>query len=278
MVSQRPRIEPGRSVRERPCAPTPALGEPALVDGIGAQEMRRLALSEQRNRQLDARVHGLEAALERSAAELVRLRGELRSARRDSLSDPLTGLANRRSFDLRLAAAAGRRGISPGHLLLADIDHFKGINDAYGHGVGDQILCIVGGVLRANLRRDGMVARLGGDEFGLLLDAAATRAAAVIADRLCARIAARPLVLRDRTELTPRITVSIGVAGWQPDLTPVAWLVRADAALYRAKCRGRNQVAFDSGRPVTAPSLADRRPAKAAVLRRVITLSRRRPA
>ena len=109
-----------------------------------------------------------------SSAEVAKLRGQLRGAVQDALTDSLTGLANRRSFDLELAAVVARRS-SPAHLVIADIDHFKRVNDTHGHDIGDEVLRIVGEVLLANVRRDSLVARVGGDEFGLLLPRASPR-------------------------------------------------------------------------------------------------------
>src|ERR687891_1502060 len=133
-----------------------------------AEDLQRLlGASIDENRHLTAHVRRLKAELRRSSAELAKLR-QLRGAVNDALTDPLTGLANRRSFDLELAAVAAS-GWAPAHLVMADIDHFKRVNDTHGHDVGDEVLRIVGEVLLANVRRDSLVARVGGDEFGLLL-------------------------------------------------------------------------------------------------------------
>jgi diguanylate cyclase (GGDEF)-like protein len=183
--------------------------------------------------------------LRRSSTELARLRGQLRGAVHDALTDPLTGLANRRSFDLELLAIAARAGrSSPAHLVMADIDHFKRVNDAHGHDTGDEVLRTIGEILRANVRRDGLVARVGGDEFGLLLPEASPRYAAGIATRLCELLASRPLVVRGQPDIIDRITLSIGVAGWHSGESSAKWYARADAALYEAKRRGRNRVSI----------------------------------
>ena len=129
-----------------------------------------------------------------SSAELAKLRSELRGAVHDALTDPLTGLANRRSFDLELRAVAARAGRSlPAHLVMVDIDNFKHVNDTRGHDIGDEVLRIVGEVLLANVRRDSLVARVGGDEFGVLLPWASPHYTAAIATRLCELLASRRL-------------------------------------------------------------------------------------
>jgi diguanylate cyclase len=194
------------------------------------------------NRRLAERLRDLEG-------ELAALRRALQRATSDALTDPLTGLANRRAFDAALEASAAAKGVraAPAQLLVADIDKFKQLNDAHGHHFGDSVLRIAGELLAANVRRDSTVARLGGDEFALLLPGRSepdptgpcTRA---IAERLCARIAKRPLTVRGQPVRFERITLSIGVAAWRPGDDPAGWLRRADGALYAAKRQGRNRV------------------------------------
>lgn len=198
---------------------------------------------------LVARVRALEA-------ELAELRGELRGARHDALRDPLTGLANRRAFDLELGALAARASKSSlAQLLMVDIDHFKRVNDTHGHDVGDQVLRVVGELLLANVRRDSVVARVGGDEFGLLLPRARLHYAAGIAARLRGLVASRPLAGRGHPEVVERITLSIGVAGRQAGESGAEWYARADAALYRAKRRGRNGIGIDTRGPAASRAL-----------------------
>ena len=220
--------------------------EPSIAIPPRPAELQRLlGASIDDNRHLTAQVRRLEAELRRSSAELAKLRGELRSAVQDALTDPLTGLANRRSFDLelrRMAARAGRS--SPAHLVMADIDHFKRVNDVHGHDIGDEVLRIVGEVLLANVRRESVVARLGGDEFGLLLPEAGSDYTSGIATRLCELLGSRPLVVRGLPDVIERITLSLGVAGWHAGESSAEWYARADAALYEAKRRGRNRISI----------------------------------
>jgi diguanylate cyclase len=232
----------------------PSTAIPARAEAL----QRLLGASIDENRYLTAHVRRLEAELRRSSAELAKLHGQLRGAVSDALTDPLTGLPNRRSFDLELAAVAAS-GWSPAHLVMADIDHFKRINDTHGHGTGDEVLRIVGEVLLANVRRDSLVARVGGDEFGLLLPRASPRYTAGIAARLCELLASRPLVVRGCPEVVEQITLSIGVAGWHAAESSAEWYARADAALYEAKHRGRNRVVADTHQR-TAPKLGSSPP------------------
>jgi diguanylate cyclase len=235
----------GRNGQTLPGTPEIAPHQPCLVIPARAEALQLLGASIDENSQLAARVRRLEAELRRSSVELVKLRGQLRGAVRDALTDPLTGLANRRSFDLELGAVAARAGrSSPAQLVMADIDHFKRVNDAHGHDIGDEVLRIVAEVLLANVRRDGLVARVGGDEFGVLLPRASPHYTAAIATRLGELLASRPLVVRGHPDAIERITLSIGVAGWHAGESSAEWYARADAALYEAKRRGRNRVSI----------------------------------
>ena len=201
------------------------------------EELQRLfsAISEE-NGHLTDHVRRLEA-------ELRKLRGELRGAVHDALTDPLTGLANRRAFDLELRAIAARASTSsPAQLMMADVDHFKRVNDVHGHDIGDEVLRIIGEVLHGNVRRESLIARVGGDEFGILLPGARPHHTAGIATRLCELLASRPLAVRGQPGDIEPVTLSIGVAGWRAGDSSARWYARADAALYDAKHRGRNRV------------------------------------
>jgi diguanylate cyclase len=233
--------------------------QPSTAIPAEAEALQRLLGARiDENRHLAAHVRRLEAELRRSSAELTEVRGQLRGAVNDALTDPLTGLANRRSFDLELTTVAAS-GWSPAHLVMADIDHFKRVNDAHGHDVGDEVLRIVGEVLLANVRRDSLVARLGGDEFGLLLPQASPHYTVGIANRLCELLAFRHLVVRGFPEVSERATLSIGVARWHAGESSAKWYARADAALYEAKRRGRNRVVVDTDQRA-APKLGSSRP------------------
>ena len=148
-------------------------------------------------------------------------------------TDVLTGLPNRRAFIARTRAAtsAGQAGA----LLLLDIDHFKRINDTYGHAVGDACLATVADRLRGVLRSGDLVGRIGGEEFCIYLPGATEEAARATGDRLCRAIAFEP----EGEDLVLRVTLSAG-ASFGAAFTPLDTLmVRADQALYRAKAEGR---------------------------------------
>ena len=166
----------------------------------------------------------------------------------DGLTDPLTGVANRRFFERRLTDEVERwsRRKEPLVCMLADIDHFKRVNDQFGHQVGDRALQQVANLLGEDLRGVDVLARYGGEEFVLLLPNTNVQQAEAIAERLRAKIADRPFIGPEEKHLD--ITVSIGLACLGPDAepddaSPGSWLFQqADAALYQAKQSGRNKV------------------------------------
>ncbi|MFP4682720.1 MAG: diguanylate cyclase [Ectothiorhodospira sp.] len=165
--------------------------------------------------------------------------------RRMASTDFLTGLANRRQFLGRMAdelARVKRRPDQPAVVLMMDLDHFKTINDTYGHSTGDAVIRHVAGLLRTALRAMDLGARMGGEEFAALLPATRTEDARGVAERLRHTIKTTPVSHRGGIISA---TVSIGLAALDPrDGDSDATLRRADAALYRAKGEGRNQVAI----------------------------------
>jgi len=159
----------------------------------------------------------------------------LHEIERLAASDPLTGLPNRRMFDATLdrELARCRRNGTPLALALADVDHFKSVNDQHGHQVGDEVLRELSAALRGAVRQEDVVARYGGEEFVVLLPDADEAAALLVAERL--RAAAGD-VRRVPT------TISIGVAVLDPGAGGAGLVARADTALYKAKAAGRDRV------------------------------------
>jgi two-component system cell cycle response regulator len=178
-----------------------------------------------------ARVKALQDELRRRNDELDRL------ARHDAL----TGLHNRRHLEEHLHAmvVGALRRRQPIGVLLIDVDHFKLINDTYGHGVGDEVLCAVAARLEAGLRADDVAGRWGGEEFLVLLPQTDLEGSMAVAERMRASVADDPVAVSDGTSC--EVTVSIGCTS---TVAPSGEeLVRqADAALYEAKAAGRNRV------------------------------------
>jgi diguanylate cyclase (GGDEF)-like protein len=152
--------------------------------------------------------------------------------------DYLTGVANRRAVAqlLQQALARAQRQGDTVSVILLDIDHFKQINDTFGHDVGDQVLIEVAATLRQCLEAPTMVGRWGGEEFIVVATAAAEQRAVELAERL------RSLVAAHRYAPVALVTMSLGVATSRPSDTPETLVKRADAALYQAKRHGRNRV------------------------------------
>lgn len=181
--------------------------------------------------------------------ELLELTRQLRDANqrleRLSTQDPLTGIANRRSFQTTLSREWGRavREAAPVSLVMIDVDHFKGYNDHYGHPRGDEVLRKVAQTLRGQLKRPGdLLARYGGEEFVTLLTHTGMHGARLIADAL--RSSIEDLGIEHAESPLHVVTISVGVATMVPDrhTEPDALVQAADQALYEAKRSGRNRV------------------------------------
>lgn len=155
-----------------------------------------------------------------------------------SVTDQLTGLSNRRKFDELLAQECERalRTHLPLTLLMADIDHFKSVNDSHGHQVGDELLVAIARLLQQSVRKVDTVARWGGEEFMILCPATDLAGARALADNI------RRAIGSTYFPVVGHKTCCLGVAQYRPDETPDALVKRADDALYRAKNEGRNQV------------------------------------
>jgi diguanylate cyclase (GGDEF)-like protein len=171
---------------------------------------------------------------------------ELRArAEEQADTDPLTGIGNRRRFERDVAAALASPVDpgTPGALLMIDIDHFKRVNDSFGHAAGDGTLRLVGQVLLASVRAGDRVYRLGGEEFAVLTDTVGEIGTQILAERVRGEIEAA-------TDATPvPVTVSVGVAAAGGCDDVADWIAQADAALYAAKAQGRNRVIDGAGLP-----------------------------
>ena len=160
-----------------------------------------------------------------------------------SITDALTGIANRRHFEWRLSEEVerARRYKYPLSALLLDLDHFKQVNDNYGHQIGDIVLQQVAQRLKSSLRRTDFLARYGGEEFVVLAPQTPAERAIILGERLRQVIAESPITVSD--DLQIRITLSVGIAVFPDHAQNESELIgAADAALYKAKQMGRNRV------------------------------------
>ena len=181
--------------------------------------------------------------------EMENVRKELDEYKRIANTDSLTQLSNRRAFDDKLSAiynSTMSRNVTA--LILADIDHFKKINDTYGHPVGDKILASVGSLIRAHVRKDILVARTGGEEFAMIVEGNTEEEVMGIAERIRAALESTPFKNSKTGVNYGPITISLGfcMASWAEG--PGELYSKADIALYCAKNGGRNRVVvFEDG-------------------------------
>lgn len=183
----------------------------------------------------------------RRKARADRLRRQVSDGLRLAVTDPLTGLSNRRSALSRLGRIAERAAGygRPFAVMLLDLDRFKRVNDGWGHGAGDAVLVEAARRLAGALRAEDLVARFGGEEFLVAMPDTGPAEAAGAAERLRRAIEAAPFAL-PRTDRRLALTVSIGVAVSEGGCEAAALITGADRALYAAKAEGRNRIAIDS--------------------------------
>jgi diguanylate cyclase len=194
------------------------------------------------------RATDLETNFAEKARELDSIRDSLSKSEERAKTDTLTGLPNRRGLDefFRTTQIAAMEKGEPLSVLLIDIDHFKKFNDNFGHGVGDQVLQLMGKVLREKLREGDLPARYGGEELIAVLPKADLAVSKRVAERIRRTIAECSIVGRTESDVLPRITISIGVAQFQPGESMAELIERCDRALYLAKKAGRNRVVIET--------------------------------
>ncbi len=176
--------------------------------------------------------------------EVQLLRQQLEQVREESLTDALTGLANRRAFDGMLEKLLQQNSEEdiPFCLVIADIDYFKKFNDTYGHLVGDKVLRYVGKTIKSCVKGMDMTARFGGEEFVILLPETEMEGAEIVAEHVRQAISKKDLTDHSKNSNYGRITISLGISQYQKGELPTDLISRADQALYKAKENGRNRV------------------------------------
>ena len=165
-----------------------------------------------------------------------------------AVKDPLTDLHNRRYFESHFNSLfeASVNSSKPLSAIMCDIDHFKSVNDTYGHDVGDTVIQECSARIRSSVRNIDIVCRYGGEEFAILMPETTGEFAKIVAERIRAAVTAQPIIASNGAHQIP-VTVSIGVSCIEPpDDTPEKLMKRADVALYNAKRNGRNQVVSEA--------------------------------
>ena len=227
-------------------------GLDGLQNALQAEDAAALAVqvaqARQKTQVMQASVDALQDQVSSSHAEIERLRSDLERMREQAVRCALTGVLNRRGFDdqlqkmLATLPAAGAEHC----VVLIDIDHFKRVNDTYGHPVGDKVIAGLGEVLRMLPPEPGMsLARYGGEEFAILLPSSSRRRAVRVAEWVRSRVGRIGLRSKQTQEVRLNITVSAGVAAWKPGQEAQSLLVAADSALYQAKAAGRDRVVVE---------------------------------
>ncbi len=209
-----------------------------------ANEIRAVVLSLiEENRKIQTRMDDLSRNLDESVAKIENLRLNLAEANDKALRDPLTALGNRRFFDQKLEEAMAQTAPS-GILCLVvcDLDHFKTINDKFGHPVGDMVLKLFSEILAAAVQQGETVARLGGEEFAIITPEKEAAGASAIADQVRRRLESKKWVVGTSGAPLGSVTASFGIAQLRPGESAAELFRRADEALYRAKEDGRNRI------------------------------------
>ncbi len=233
---------------------TTRFGDSLSRISAGALDAAALSDLREHTRQMQHSIAHLQQRLDASRREVDWLREEVEQARRDALVDALTGLANRRAFDRKMAALIAGLEVDAAAprpcLLIGDIDNFKRINDRYGHQFGDQVLRGLAEVIRTLTPTSALAARVGGEEFALLLPGAMVDDAERLAERLRAAVASSRIRQQQEgacaNDELGQVTVSLGVAPYRHGETAHDFFQRADRALYRSKTSGRNRVTLSA--------------------------------
>ncbi|MGY6274723.1 GGDEF domain-containing protein [Methylomonas sp. MgM2] len=216
----------------------------AILENISEISSLQTILEEiiQETKSLVVTSQAMQSQLNNANAEMEQLRSELAKVREIAITDGLTGLLNRRAFDQTLTDVVRQSNNHNTYLSLLDIDHFKRVNDTYGHTIGDNVIKFVASLMKKHARPHHYVARYGGEELAIIMPNTSKLEAVDISETI--RVEMEKSRLVRKTDNTPlgRITISIGIAALQSGDDAESFLMRADKALYQAKESGRNKV------------------------------------
>lgn len=206
------------------------------IQSLIVELVKETQVTRTRSRQVENSLHAM-------SGELSQLRVQVNRLSRDSLTDPLTGVANRRAFDDAMKEMIEEAGEDANSLclILADIDNFKQFNDEHGHLVGDLVLRFVAQEMEQCVKGRDLLSRYGGEEFGILLPSTPLDGAVMLAESIRAIIEAQTIT-DDEGQAVEKLTISLGVACYRPGEPINGFIERADACLYESKKKGRNCV------------------------------------
>ncbi|MBD3633970.1 MAG: GGDEF domain-containing protein [Methylophaga sp.] len=193
--------------------------------------------------QLTQSSHELKSELVRSSQEIMKLREELEAVKQSARTDGLTGLLNRGTFNRELGLLCQDRDMTFS-LALFDIDHFKRLNDSFGHLLGDKVLQYFASILNAHRDDMHIAARFGGEEMAMIFLHSSLEETFMLAEKIREKFAASRLKKKGSEESIGQVTVSVGITHLQAGDTPRDLIERADRALYQSKADGRNRVNF----------------------------------
>lgn len=194
-------------------------------------------------------------ALKSLNSEVIKLRKELAKTGSEAITDSLTGISNRRGMDEKLANAikTANKDRSELSIIVVDIDHFKLINDNFGHTVGDKVLKYIASVMQRNLRATDFIARFGGEEFVIILPETNQAGAIQVAEHIRHAVSSKKLTVGNKDQSIGKITVSLGVAQHKFLEEQDALIERADHCMYAAKHAGRNRVKSEARVDMACP-------------------------
>ncbi|MBT4489391.1 MAG: GGDEF domain-containing protein [Rhodospirillaceae bacterium] len=220
-----------------------AFSDKILADG-GKEAQALIAQMVRQTQEMQEQNNLLRSQLAQSSGKIEELRGNLEKVQHEATTDALTGIGNRKFFDIKLREMTEKSEREGGAvaLLMFDVDHFKAFNDNHGHLVGDHVLRLVASTLKDSVKGRDVVARYGGEEFAIILSGADLRNAFKVADDIRKSVAQRRIIRKSSGEVFAKVTISAGVALYRPGEALDDLIERSDAALYRAKDAGRNQV------------------------------------
>jgi diguanylate cyclase len=218
----------------------------AIVPNLSETDVEKIV------NQIKLEIHNLESSsgsfreqLKQATREIDQLKNKMQKYRNEALLDPLTRIGNRRGFEEKLARAidGANQTATDVCLIMADIDHFKKINDTHGHPVGDNVLRMVASTIKETIKGKDHASRIGGEEFAVILPETPFAGAMKLAENMRLTFERLDLKKKNTGESLGRITLSFGVAIFQQDESADDFVQRADEALYQSKKTGRNKVA-----------------------------------